>query len=116
MPASSNVVWLQDQDENFRVAVFDLDGTLAEPVWPDRSRIGDPIPTGVSMLNKYAARGYTIIIDTARRIWDKPMVVAWVKKHNLPVDGIRCGKKIKAAVYVDDRALRFVRPIEGGGA
>lgn len=106
----------EDQEDHFDVAVFDLDNTLAESVWPDRHRIGDPIPAGVSLLDKYAARGYTIVIDSARRKIDEPMVWEWVKEHNLPVDGVRCGKKLKARVYIDDRAQRFIRPLEGGGA
>jgi hypothetical protein len=89
--------------------VFDLDGTLAESVWPDRGSIGDPIPEGVEMLKHYAGLGYSVVIDTARRPIDKDMIWAWVRKHRLPVDRVRTGRKIVAGLYVDDRAHRFTR-------
>lgn len=84
--------------------VFDLDGTLAEGVWPDRTAIGEPIPEGVEMLRHYAGLGYSVVIDTARRPVDKEMIWEWVVKHDLPVDRVRCGRKIVAGLYVDDRA------------
>lgn len=105
-----------DQEEHFDVVVFDLDGVLAEGVWPERDRIGDPIPAGIKLLKSYAKRGYTVIIDSARRKWDEGMVIDWVKLHNLPVDIVRCGVKFKAKYYYDDRAILFVPPLEGGGA
>jgi FMN phosphatase YigB (HAD superfamily) len=98
--------------EGFDAVVFDLDGVLVENVWPMRSALGPLIPEGIEMLRHYADLGYTIIIDTARRKVDEDMIWEWVKRYDLPVDRVICGRKPMAGLYIDDRGYRFER--EGG--
>lgn len=86
--------------------VFDFDGTLAEPCWPQRGVVGKPIPEGIEMLKHYAEQGYVVYIQTARPEWDKGLIRKFVKDNRLPVDGISCGAKIAAGLYIDDRGHR----------
>lgn len=96
-------------NQGWKYVVFDLDGTLAEPVWPARGKVGEPIEKGIALLFEYWERGWYITIDSARRKIDEPVVWEWVKKHKLPVDQVRCGRKLVADEYVDDRAVKFER-------
>lgn len=83
--------------------VVDLDGTIARGVFPLRGVIGEPISEGVALLKHYAEEGYSICIYTARPEWDRDAIIAWVKKHKLPVDKIVTDKPV-AALYLDDRS------------
>lgn len=97
-------------EENFGTVVFDLDGTIAGSVWPEREILGAPIKEGVRMLKYYANLGYTIIVHTARRKADEDMIWAWIKHNQLPVDRVICEKPI-AGLYVDDRGYKFERTV-----
>jgi len=88
--------------------VFDLDGTLAETLWPKRLVIGDPIPEGVAMLKHYSNEGYGIVVYTSRPDHDKDHIWAWILKHKLPVDKLVTGKPI-ASWYIDDRGINFTK-------
>lgn len=83
----------------------DLDGTLAEPVWPDPG-IGDPIYDNVEKLLEIVEAGYKPRIHTSRTWADYEMIVAWLKEHNLwgVVRGIECGKPLYHR-YVDDKSV-----------
>lgn len=83
---------------------FDLDGTLAEDVWPE-PHIGDPITDGVEALRHYFDEGYAIYIYTARPKSHEPLIVKWLEHVGIAslVYDIRCEKPI-ADMYVDDRA------------
>jgi hypothetical protein len=81
----------------------DLDGTIAQGVWPVRRQIGEPISEGVAILKHYAELGYSICIYTARPWGDAPLIWEWVYKHDLPVDKVWC-EKPPASLYIDDRA------------
>lgn len=84
--------------------MFDLDGVLAESVWPSRD-IGRPIPQGVEMLRHYASKGFSVTIWTARPGRDIEKIWEWVMSLSLPVEKIVCDKP-QAALYVDDKAYR----------
>lgn len=91
--------------------VFDFDGVLAEPIWPEPG-IGTPIPEGLDMLRHYQGRGFRILIHTSRHWADMEMIRAWlVKRLGYEAAGIVvvCGKPL-AQLYVDDRAERFEVP------
>lgn len=94
----------EPNDTEFRTVVIDLDGVLAENVWPDRG-IGQPIQRGVEMLRYYASRGFYIVVWTARGSKDSRKIWAWFTDLQLPVDKLVCGKP-SAAIYIDDRAYR----------
>lgn len=85
--------------------IFDLDGVLAEKVWPERDRIGALIPEGAEMLRYYAAQGFSIIVWTARRKVDETMIWSWLLANGLPVDRV-VTEKPTGALYVDDRAFK----------
>lgn len=85
----------------------DLDGTLAKPVWtPDNpvSVIGDPIWGNVFKLRRAVAKGYKVIIHTARPWTDFEAIEAWCAHWVIPQRRIVCGK-ILAAAYLDDRGV-----------
>ena len=86
-------------------AAIDLDGTLAESVWPDPG-IGDPIKDNVEKLVQLYDEGYKVIIHTSRSWEAYELIESWLAHHDLLkyVSRIVCGK-VLAAVYVDDRAV-----------
>lgn len=85
---------------------IDLDGTLAEPVWPDPG-VGDPIWDNIEKMIEVYEAGYKIMIHTSRYWGDYELIKAWLKEHNLyhMVKEIQCGKPLYRA-YVDDKAIR----------
>ena len=100
--------------------VIDLDGTLtvtgSAEAYPDLL----PNPAVVAQLRRYAAAGFRIAIMTARNMRSfnnsigrinaetLPVVVDWLKRHEVPFDEIHVGKPWcgEAGFYVDDRAIR----------
>lgn len=86
---------------------FDLDGTLAEPTWPN-PRIGDPIPLALRALKWYAAKGFEVIIHTSRPAEQREHIRRWLYQQDVShlVYSIETDKP-RAAMYIDDRALRF---------
>ena len=100
--------------------VIDLDGTLtvtgSAEAYPDLL----PNPAVVAQLRRYAAAGFRIAIMTARNMRSfgnsigrinaetLPVVVDWLKRHDVPFDEIHVGKPWcgEAGFYVDDRAIR----------
>lgn len=89
------------------IYVFDLDGTLCETEGMDYMG-ASPIPERIRRVNALFDEGHTIIVDTARGSgtgmqWTKQtakQLAAWGLKYHT----LRCGKKLAADIYVDDRA------------
>ena len=92
-----------DNDPELKWVAVDLDGCLAESVWPDRG-IGQPIERNIIKLLEVDKAGYKIIIHTARPWSDYALIENWLNKYHLPFRRIVPGK-ILAMKYVDDRAL-----------
>ena len=99
--------------------VIDLDGTLTiEPTSDYRQ--ARPNKDLIRVLNSYKARGYYIVIFTARnmRTFDGeigkinvhtlPIIIDWLKENDVPYDEVIVGKPWcgKDGFYIDDRALR----------
>ncbi len=100
--------------------VIDLDGTLT--VTGSAEAYPDLLPdlAVVAQLRRYAAAGFRIAIMTARNMRSfgnsigrinaetLPVVVDWLKRHDVPFDEIHVGKPWcgEAGFYVDDRAIR----------
>lgn len=84
-------------------AAVDFDGTLAESVWPEAG-IGRPIDRNVAKVRELSARGYKIVIHTARGWEAYQPIETWMGQHAVPFDKIVCGKLL-ARVYIDDRAV-----------
>lgn len=74
----------------------------------------------INMLRAYKAKGFGIVIHTARnmRTYENnvgkivantvPIIIDWLTKHDVPYDEIRVGKPWcgKGGFYVDDKAIR----------
>ncbi|MCJ2184183.1 capsular biosynthesis protein [Novosphingobium sp. 1949] len=100
--------------------VMDLDGTLTiedparsysevEPNWPV-----------VEQVRAYKAKGFKVIIFTARQMRTHagsvgkinattlPVAIEWLNRHEIPFDEIHVGKPWPEhdGFYVDDRAIR----------
>lgn len=82
----------------------DLDGTLAEDIWPEDG-IGQPIDPAVDFCFRIKADGYKIAIWTSRPWADYEAIERWLDDHQIPWNKIVCGKLL-AKVYVDDRAIK----------
>lgn len=74
----------------------------------------------IDKLKEYQAKGFEIVISTARNmrtfegnvgkinIHTLPIITAWLDKHNVPYDEILVGKPWcgHEGFYIDDRAIR----------
>lgn len=101
--------------------VMDLDGTLC-PIKKPNQRYEDLLPCEdvLAKLLEYRAKGFYIIIQTARnmRTYDgnigqinantAKVVFQWLDRHNIPYDEVHFGKPWsgKGGFYVDDKAIR----------
>ena len=92
-----------EPEEGLQWVMVDLDGTLAEGVWPN-DHIGAPLPHAEEMLEHYYY-DYRIAIYTARGWNDLHKIEAWLKETRLGdwVDAVICGKPV-AGLYIDDRS------------
>ncbi len=103
------------------VIVMDLDGTLCELKSPDMSYEElKPIPRVLERLREYRARGFYIIIYTARnmRTYDGNVglinantaksIFQWLDLHRVPYDEVHFGKPWSGrnGFCVDDKAIR----------
>lgn len=83
----------------------DLDGTLAESIWPAPG-IGAPLPGAIESMKKIAASGDKVIIYTARPWSHYSMIEDWCKLHEIPVREIICGKPLFKWI-IDDKNVEF---------
>lgn len=99
--------------------VIDLDDTIT---MNDDSAYTDKPPNieVIEMLKTYRARGFSIVISTARnmRTYEGnegkiiantvPVIIEWLAKHEVPYDEIRVGKPWcgTEGFYVDDKSIR----------
>lgn len=104
-----------------KVIVIDLDGTLCE-LKRDGQEYLDVAPRSevLNKLREYRAKGWYIIIQTARNMRTfegnlgrinaitLKIIFAWLDKHDVPYDEVLpappwCGRK---GFYVDDKSIR----------
>jgi hypothetical protein len=90
--------------------VIDLDGVLAEDVWP-RPGIGAPRPDGVDLAVHYFREGYEVVMWTARPASHLPRIMDWLRHNGLRevVYDVVTDKPV-AGLYIDDRAWNPVKP------
>ncbi len=103
------------------VIVLDLDGTLCEHKSPEASYEDlRPRPGMVEKLREYRARGFYIIVCTARNMRTyqgnvglimantAKTVFQWLDRHQVPYDEVHFGKPWPGTngFIVDDRAVR----------
>lgn len=101
--------------------VVDIDGTLCPVKKPDENYADlVPYPAMIEKLREYQAKGYTILLNTARNmkthknnlgrinLHTAPVLLAWLEKWDIPCDEILFGKPWpqKKGFYIDDRAIR----------
>lgn len=100
----------------------DLDGTLANDIWPggvyNPRFIGEPVPAMLEMVKNWIAAGEEVRIFTARVSSDRfgvtpiesiEMIKAWCRKHIGAELEVTCVKSFRCKAIYDDRAFRVVR-------
>jgi hypothetical protein len=98
-----------------RVAVFDLDGVLAEyHGWPKDGSIGKPIPLGVELAHKMADAGFDILVQSCRTNaahgeaaaqLQHDRILGWLRENSLGFAELWTEGKAMGDVYFDDRAV-----------
>lgn len=97
-----------------REVLIDFDGTLMPFGWPHEKDLGDPYPGVVRAMRLMRARGYRIVIFTARAWsgWVQQMgqafyddqlaqVTRYMEKHDIPYDEVTNIKR-PAVLCIDD--------------
>lgn len=98
---------------------FDLDNTICE-LKKDDEQYEDVLPKegAVEYLTQLKKDNHYIIIHTARNMAthnnniakiianQAPIVIDWLKKHNIPYDELLFGKPL-ADYYIDDKGVQF---------
>lgn len=117
---------MANQIDTLPKIIIDLDGTLTIDHSAKDYRDKEPNAEVVEKLRFYAAKGYRIVIQTARNmrtyggnvglinVHTLPIILEWLKTHDIPHDEVVVGKPWcgNGGFYVDDRAIRpseFVR-------
>uniref|UniRef100_Q474S0 Capsule biosynthesis phosphatase n=1 Tax=Cupriavidus pinatubonensis (strain JMP 134 / LMG 1197) TaxID=264198 RepID=Q474S0_CUPPJ len=111
----------QEFEEVHGTLVVDVDGTLCDVKSSDQS-YGDvaPRPEVIDRLREYHARGYRILLFTARNMktyggnlglinkHTAPVLLEWLARWDVPYDEILFGKPWPRTkgFYIDDRAIR----------
>lgn len=99
--------------------VMDIDGTLTNAETSDYANVA-PNEEVVAQLRYYHAKGFEIVLYTARnmRTYDSsmgkiaantlPILFEWLAKHDIPYDEIWAGKPWcgREGFYVDDKTVR----------
>jgi capsule biosynthesis phosphatase len=100
--------------------VLDLDGTITQDDPSREYADKEPDHDVVARMRDYRARGFTIVVNTARSMHSfknsvglitahtLPVIIDWLKTHDIPYDEIHVGKPWcgTEGFYVDDRAIR----------
>lgn len=97
-----------------KTVVFDVDGVLAggtqsevystKAGWAYEKCI--PIPTGIDLLRELKARGYRIVLHTARWESDREKTARWMADNGVEYDELIMGKP-SAEMYIDDKGYHF---------
>jgi capsule biosynthesis phosphatase len=106
--------------ENIKKIICDLDNTIT--IEDSGFSYIDKMPNIelIEKLRLYQRDGFEIIIHTARNmrsyngdlsrinIYTVPVIIDWLRKHNVPYDGLVVGKPYcgSEGFYLDDRAIR----------
>jgi len=93
------------------IAIFDLDGVLAEYHGFGDGEIGNPLALGIELAEKYHNEGFKIVVQSCRtsfgsvekREEQTARVQSWLTAH-LPIAELYLGEgKAHGHVYFDDR-------------
>lgn len=85
---------LENNPNNQRTVVFDIDGTLARMVGRspyDLARVSEDVPNAniVAMTHLFHEKGYKVVIFSGRDSRCKPETVKWLQDHNVYYDDLR---------------------------
>jgi hypothetical protein len=94
-----------------KIVAVDMDGTILNS--KDGEQLGDPISGVKKKLDRFKTMGWVVVIWTVRE--ETPEIIAHLKKHEIPFDYFNwhpwqpkgTSAKLKADVYIDDRAVAF---------
>lgn len=97
------------------VIVFDFDNVISTYKRPFKfDKLGKPCKEIIETIKYYYKKGYYILIFTGRM--STPKFVKWLKKYNIPYDGINIDPrphihasrfKVYFDVIIDDKAINF---------
>jgi len=90
-----------------KTACVDFDGVLAyhEEGWPI-TKVGKPLKAGVTLVRNLKAKGYRVVVLTARPKELHSHLGAWLRNNGFQVDAVT-NVKPPAEFYIDDRAIRW---------
>jgi len=99
--------------KNKPILAIDFDNTVAEYDKFEYDKFGDPLLGAVEALKELKKRGYVLILFTCRQ--DTPNLREYIKKWDLPFDGVNTTKynhdhtsdKPEAYRYIDDKNVKF---------
>jgi hypothetical protein len=100
---------------NKPIAVFDLDGVLAEYHGYGDGAIGKPLELGVNLAKRLHSEGFKIVVQTCRtnysdnyesRVKEKMKVLQWLYTF-LPFAELCEDGKAQGHVYLDDRGVHI---------
>lgn len=68
-----------------KAIVSDIDGTITTT--PHHNPLGDqPVPQMIRLLHQMKAKGYKVVVLTARKAHEKPMTYRWLRRQGVPFD------------------------------
>lgn len=83
----------------------DLDGTLAESIWPEEG-IGAPILGAKEAMIELAKQGFKLMVYTSRHWDDYQNIEDWLNDNGIPFKRIVCGKPL-VRFHIDDKNIEF---------
>ena len=93
------------KEQELKWLAIDLDKTIAVSNYPN-FKLQEPIKGAKESIDKLVAKGWKIIIHTARPWSDYDIIEKWLNKYEIPHRRIVCGK-LFAKYYIDDRGIEF---------
>ena len=104
------------------ILIVDIDGVVADE--PFKGAVYSPeggwdytkcivLEGGKEAMIRYTEWGYFIHFFTARWVEDYDVTFKWLKDNGIPFGKLQCGKP-RGAAYIDDRAIEFKHPRNGG--
>lgn len=103
----SEVMEYPEVPPGFSKIAIDLDGTIAEKVWPG-THVGALIPEGLDCILHYADLGVEVVILTARPPSHWPRIWGWVQANGLynVIYDVTNVKTPDMGIIIDDKAWR----------
>lgn len=95
-----------------KAVVSDIDGTIT--TLPHHNPAGDvPVPQMIRLLRQVKAKGYKVVVLTARKAHEKPMTYRWLRQQGVPFDLLitrDVGDEESPALYKLHAFRRLIEP------